>query len=56
MPPHSLPSCAVLARLATTAVTGTRKPSVNNSLRASSRAMSPMLNAMPASRWLPVSA
>ena len=55
VPPHSLESCRALARPATTAVTGTRKPSVNSSLRASSSAMKPMLNARPPSRWLPVS-
>src|SRR5918998_948846 len=35
VPDHSLASCARLARPATTAVTGTRKPSVNSSLLAS---------------------
>ena len=53
---QSLPSCGQPARPGATAVTGTRKPSVNSSLRASSSAMKPMLKASPASRWLPVSA
>ncbi len=40
----------------TTAVTGTRKSSVNSSLRASVRAMKPMVNASAPSNMLPVSA
>ncbi len=39
---------------ATAAVTGTRKFSVNSSLRARSRATNPTENAIPASTWLPV--
>ena len=39
--------------MAATAMTGTRKFSVNSSLRASSSAMNPMVNASAASSWLP---
>ena len=50
VPIHSLSSCRKLACFAATAATGTRKPSVNSSLRPSSRARKPIANAKPANR------
>ncbi len=47
---HSFSSCAGLARLAATVVTGTRKPSVNSSLRPSNNARKPTENPRPANR------
>ena len=49
VPLHSFISCPKLARLAATVVTGTKKPSVNSSLRPSSSARKPIENARPAS-------
>jgi hypothetical protein len=54
VPLHSLSSCATLARFAATVVTGTRKPSVNSSLRPSSSARNPIENASPPISGLPV--
>jgi hypothetical protein len=52
---HRRTSCGHEPRPAIRAVTGTRKFSVNSSLRASSNAMNPIENAAAASSGCPVS-
>ena len=55
VPDQSLASWEGRAFFATTVTTGTRKPSVNSSLRPSISASGPMVKAMAPSSWLPVS-